>query len=107
MAQTGLLIVGLPETLRLAVGVEEQASKKGKRGSETPRLRLPSAGHALPHRTIRYLASAATCILTILSGAVTRPLAAELPFLILSATSIPETTSPKIVYWPVSGPQPS
>ena len=43
----------------------------------------------------------------ILSGPLTEPLLALLPFLILRTASMPETTSPNRVYWPVSEPQPS
>src|SRR5918993_3579835 len=60
-----------------------------------------------PGMTERYLASAASCILTILSGLVTWPLRAASPFLTLSTTSMPDTTSPNRVYWPVSEAQPS
>src|SRR5690606_10774530 len=52
-----------------------------------------------------YLASASRRMRTILSGALTAPLFAELPFLILRTTSMPETTSPNRVYWPVREPQ--
>src|SRR5271163_2451563 len=48
------------------------------------------------------MTSAATCILTILSGLVTLPLLLESPFLSLSTYSIPDTTWPKIVYFPSS-----
>src|ERR1700730_18390546 len=54
-----------------------------------------------------FSASAATCILMILSGLVTLPLRAESPFLILSIYSMPEVTLPQMVYWPssdVAGP---
>src|SRR5262245_16187833 len=44
-----------------------------------------------------FSASAATCILMILSGLVTAPLRAESPFLILSILSMPDTTVPQIV----------
>ena len=44
-----------------------------------------------------FSASAATCILMILSGLVTLPLRAESPFLILSIYSMPEVTLPQIV----------
>src|SRR5450631_569034 len=49
-----------------------------------------------------HLMSDATCTFTILSGSVTLPL--EDPggdFLSLSTTSIPDTTSPITVYWPL------
>src|SRR5262249_37397940 len=50
---------------------------------------------APPH--LRYFMSAATCTLTIMSGFSTGS-----PFLILSTTFMPETTSPITVYWPFS-----
>jgi hypothetical protein len=45
-----------------------------------------------------FLAPAAICILTILSGAVTAPLSSFAPFLILSTTSMPPMTWPTTVY---------
>ena len=43
-------------------------------------------------------------MVTILSGFVTAPLFSWVPALILSTTSIPETTSPKAVYLPSREP---
>src|SRR5271170_4697779 len=51
--------------------------------------------------TIAYLISEATCTFTILSGSVTVPLCEPGgAFFSLSATSIPETTSPTTEYFP-------
>jgi hypothetical protein len=47
-----------------------------------------------------HLTSAATLTVTMRSGSETVPLLAWLPFLSLSTTSIPETTSPTTVYLP-------
>src|SRR5208282_1495461 len=43
-------------------------------------------------------------IVTILSGFDTWPLLASVPALILSTTSMPDTTSPNAVYWPSRKP---
>src|SRR5580693_7229263 len=52
----------------------------------------------LPRAAMAHLMSDATCTFTILSGSVTGS-----PRLILSTTSMPETTSPTTVYFPFSG----
>src|SRR6202043_3170245 len=50
-----------------------------------------------PQATAAHLASDATCTLTILSGSATGS-----PRLSLSTTSMPDTTSPTTVYFPLS-----
>ena len=66
----------------------------------------PPAASPRPSPAASYLASDCSRMRTILSGPVTWPLPCA-PFLILRTASMPETTSPNSVYWPVSGPQPS
>src|SRR5262249_6581177 len=59
-------------------------------------------GHlSLACRSKCHFASAATCMRTMRSGLVTAPLFASGPFLILSTASMPDTTSPITVYWPL------
>src|SRR5262249_9991276 len=48
-----------------------------------------------------HFGSAATCMRTMRSGLLTAPFCVGDPFLILSTTSMPETTSPTTVYWPL------
>ena len=71
------------------------ASADGSAARRTARPRAVGPGAARPRtaapRVTRYLAEAMRMV-TILSGLVTLPLSSEAPFLILSTTSMPETT---------------